>query len=121
MQFGKTAFDKSDDNTCYKLLKTSMGLKPKAYKSGKCSFTGTIFKKNGLEIHDEVKIARRREHFYDLLNMKDTIVDSIDEYLPTQTDFIQLMFDDPFTNDEVMKSCVHLENVAMVMHLVQMV
>ena len=70
-------------------------------KSGKCSFNGTIFDKDCVKINDVVQqISRWREHFYELLNMEDDVADNIHNILPSQTSYIQHMYDEPFTNDE---------------------
>ena len=88
-----------------------MGLSLKSYKKGKCSFSGTIFDKEGNEIHDtDEKIKRWKQYFEDLLNMEDNVINNIDDFLPEQASIIYSIFDEPFTEDEIIYALSHCSN-----------
>ena len=101
----KQSFDSSRDITFYKILKSSLGLNIKHYKSGKCSFDNSIFDKNGVELFDKKEIKLRwKEYYMELLSMEDEIVSNIDDFLSEVNYTTQMIFDEPFTNDEIISA-----------------
>ena len=111
----KQCWDNGTFNQFYKMLKQEMGILGAAYKSGKCGYKNEIFDEKGKLLTDECEILERWKRYYEnLLNYKAPVGNNVDEYLPKQTDNIQVKFDEPFTEKEIItaiKRCKHNKSV----------